>query len=81
MKENYTKHVRIYCPLCGGTTFIFDETNEDTDYTCIQCKKVSTREDIEAANQENLYINFEELKKEAFADIEKDLQNIFKNKK
>ena len=80
MKDHYIKQITMYCPVCGGTIFSCNETNGNINYTCAQCKKVLTREDLESANQENLSANLEELGHEAFIDLQKDLQSIFKRK-
>ena len=81
MKQNYDRSVELICPVCGGKTFSFDNEIDDGDVTCVQCKKIFTRDELNEANQENISVNFEEVKKEVIDDINKDFKNMFKNNK
>jgi len=81
MKQNYDRSIELLCPVCGGKTFSFDNEIEDGDVTCVECKNVFTREEINAANKENIEVNLNEIKKEVLGDIKKDLQSHFKNNK
>jgi len=81
MKESYDRSVELICPVCGGKTFSFDNEIDDGDVTCIQCKKVFTRDELNEANQENISVNLEEVKKEVVDDIKEEFKNMFKKSK
>lgn len=81
MKESYDRSVELICPVCGGKTFSFDNEIDDGDVTCVQCKRVFSRDELNDANQENISVNLEEVKKEVVDDIKKDFQKMFINNK
>ena len=81
MKNDYDRSIEMICPVCGGKTFHYDNEIENGNVTCIQCKKEFTRDELREANQENISVNLDEIKKEVMDDITADLRKMLKKNK
>jgi hypothetical protein len=75
------REIRLRCPACAGTDF--QETNTDHGdgaiITCASCKLTITREELEAANAENIEAHVQEMGREAVSQVEAELGKILKN--
>jgi Zn-finger domain-containing protein len=74
MKSSYNLSVSLNCPSCGETSF--DNINDNFIYN--NCKRTYTREQLHNANKTKIDVGMEKLKKEAFSDVNKDIQKMLK---
>lgn len=70
--------VQLVCPVCGGKTFHYDKENPNTNYTCLQCKRVFTKEKMRKGNQEILDANVKEMQEQAVQNIKNEFRDILK---
>lgn len=78
MKNNYSKNIRLYCPICGSD--MFDTSNED-QYICIKCGANFSKEEIIEENQYVINESVNGIKNEIIKDFTKDLKKILKGSK
>jgi transcription initiation factor TFIIIB Brf1 subunit/transcription initiation factor TFIIB len=76
--NDLNRTVQLVCPVCGCKTFHYDNENPNTSYTCLQCHKVFTKEELQDGNQEILDVNMDELKKQAAVSIQNEIKDMFK---
>lgn len=79
MKSNYDRSVSLICPVCGESQFEYDETLDDGPVACVKCKKVFSRDELIAENDEAIQSEVDAVQKEALADITKNLKKAFKS--
>ena len=79
MKSNYDRSVSLICPVCGENQFEYDEALDDAPVTCAKCKKVFSRADLIAENDEAIQSERDAVKKEVLADMTKDLNKALKS--
>ena len=87
MKDNYTKNISLYCPVCGGIHFrsvdkINEPLNEADDtvlFICSNCSLQITKSELMEKNQDIIHANLEDLKNEVISDVKKDFQKMLKN--
>ena len=80
------RKVTLYCPVCGNDQFIcpntkFDDLSDapgDIMLQCADCKKFITKSELIEENQDVINANIEEIKQEAFKEIDKKLKKLFK---
>ena len=75
------REIQLRCPTCAGTEF--QDTNPEHGdgaiITCAACKLTVTREELEAANAENIDAHVQEMGREAVAQVKVELGELLKN--
>ena len=87
MKENYTKSVSLYCPVCGSSLFgsvddiqePLNEANDDVLLKCSNCSLQLTKGELKEKNQDVINATFEELKEDVISDVKKDFEKMLKD--
>lgn len=74
-ESKYDREVALLCPVCGSSSFNFDENNETTPIICADCGYETTREDIIEANGEIIESHLAEIREEVLADVAKELND------
>ncbi|MCF5857686.1 ECs_2282 family putative zinc-binding protein [Aeromonas veronii] len=75
MKNDYSRHVVLLCPVCGNSQF---EAISDQFFSCSDCKNEFDKDSLISQNSESSEAMIDELKKELIADIDKDFKKMFK---
>ena len=65
--------VTLHCPTCAGTAFE-QEAADSPVVRCDSCGLEITREDLQAANSENISAHVSELKRDAFKELDKEIR-------
>jgi Zn ribbon nucleic-acid-binding protein len=74
-----TRTISLRCPTCTCTDFSEPEDTQGAALiTCVACGRSLTREELQAANAENLNEHLEEVKREAVAQVADDFEKMFK---
>lgn len=84
--KDLSRNVSIRCPVCGNDQFSavdvdIEELSDATDETrikCSDCGATRTKAELIEENQEIINANIDDIKKEAVAEIEKELKKAFK---
>ncbi|MFA5324842.1 MAG: hypothetical protein WC305_01595 [Bacteroidales bacterium] len=79
MKDNYNKSIQLRCITCGDTDFEF---NEDKSWIkCNRCGKEYNGgyDELVELNQENINQELEKTKQEIGEDLQKEMEDMFKN--
>lgn len=63
----------MQCPACAGTQFS-SESDDALIVTCTNCEREITRDELRAANQENIDAHLEEVKREVQVEAERHLK-------
>jgi hypothetical protein len=75
------REIQLRCPTCAGMDF--EDTNpghgDCAIITCAACKLAVTREELEAANAENIDAHVQELGREAVAQVKVELGKLLEN--
>lgn len=79
MKDDYSKSVSLFCPICGNDQFESEESDINCPVTCVSCKQVFSREELQEYNQSLIDNAIDEIKDEVVSDLTKDIKKIFKN--
>ena len=84
--KDLSRKVILICSICGNNQFeTLDEKYEDmraapdnTRFKCSDCGRVITKSELIEENREIINANVEDIKKEAIAEIEKELKKALK---
>lgn len=78
--DSYSRNVELVCPTCGGSQFEHDDDIETStaEVRCIGCNTRMTKEDLIAANAENIEEHVKEIGDEVVKDAQKRLKQAFK---
>lgn len=79
--RKFDRSVELHCPTCGGTQFEHEEHDETAPVRCAGCGLITSRNDLIAANGENIGAHVDQIAKEVSADLMKQLKNSFKGNK
>lgn len=75
----YDRSVELHCPTCGGAQFEHVEGDDSAPVTCVSCGLSLSRNDLAAANEENIEAHVEQVKNDVTADLRRKLQRAFKD--
>lgn len=77
----YDRSIEMHCPTCGGAQFEFDENDEAAPMKCGACNLLISRDELIAANGENIGAHLEQVKAEVASDISRKFRDAFKGSK
>jgi len=85
--KDISKKISLLCSICGNDQFSALDDNisdlkdapDETRIKCSDCGRIITKVELIEENQEIINANFEDMKKEAISEIEKELKKAFKN--
>jgi hypothetical protein len=77
--DKYGRYVELACPTCGGTQFEHgsDIENDTAQVRCIGCDRTFSKDELIAANAENIDGHVREVGSEIIKDLKKDLGRLF----
>lgn len=84
--KDLSRNVSIRCPVCGNDQFSavdvdiaeLSDAPDETRIICSDCGAIRTKAELIEENQEIINANIDDIKKEAVAEIEKELKKAFK---
>ncbi len=84
--KDLSRNVSLRCPVCGNDPFSTVDVNteelsnapDETRIKCSDCGVIRTKAELIEENQEITNANIGDIKKEAVAEIEKELIKAFK---
>ena len=84
--KDLSRKITLICSLCGNDQFEtvdvkYDdmrEAPEITRFMCSDCGRIFTKSELIEENDEIINANAEDIKKEAIAEIEKELKKALK---
>lgn len=76
--KDLPRNINLYCDICGNDHFKFDSEDVNTSYTCTDCGKVYTKEELLEINQSVINANIDDIKKELISEIQKELNKKFR---
>lgn len=87
--KDLSRKVTMYCPVCGNNQFssLDDDIDslidapDDTRIKCSDCQTVFTKAELIEENQEAISDNIEEIKQEAYKEIEKELKKALRKRR
>jgi hypothetical protein len=74
VESNYSRTVKLTCPVCHGKDF--DNTNDLA--TCKNCKRIFTSQQLQDANRTKINATVKSIKKKFLDDVKTDFQKILK---
>jgi len=76
--EKYNRSVALLCPTCGSDQFESEKDHEDVEWLkCVSCERVLTKDELMAANSENIAEHVGEIEKEVTKDLAKEVRGTF----
>lgn len=84
--KDLSRNVSMRCPVCGNDQFSavdvdieeLSDAKDETRIKCSDCGAIRTKAELIEENQEIINANIDDIKKEAVAEIEKELKKAFK---
>ena len=84
--KDLSRNISMICNICGNdlfstvdtSTFSLDDASDDTLVKCSDCGRIITKAALIEENQEIINANIEDLKEEAFKELDKELKKMFK---
>ncbi len=84
--KDLSRQVSLRCCVCANDQFSrvdgkdinVTESNDSTEYKCSDCGAVFSKAQLFENNSGLIDANMEDLEKEAFSEVEKELKKMFK---
>lgn len=84
--KDLSRNISLRCPVCGNDQFSavdvdieeLSDAPDETRIKCSDCGAIRTKAELIEENQENINANINDIKKDAVAEIEKELKKAFK---
>lgn len=77
--KDISRKVKMDCPICSSNQFEYDPELESTTYTCSNCGKEFTKDELIEGNEYKINAVIEDIKKEVAKEVEKDIKKILKD--
>ncbi len=84
--KDLSRNVTLICSVCGNDQFETLDTEyedmreapESTRFKCSDCGRIITKSELIEENEDIINANVEDIKKEAIAEMEKELKKALK---